>query len=100
MSDARRRAGRPSLFGPPPMESGTPANDGRRALFSAPRRTKGTVVVECSRCQARTPLPLARLVGRLVPSLWWPGRPYSRLLRCPGCGSIAWCRVHWRTLSG
>jgi hypothetical protein len=96
----QNRNGREALFGPvpPPMDPKPPAGEGKQALFSAAPRRKGTVVVECSQCEARTPMPLASLGIRLVPSLWIPGRSFSRLMRCPACGDPAWCRVHWRTL--
>ena len=91
--------GREALFGPPrPAAGQMPGAEGRRALFSAPPRRKGTVVVECDRCQARTPVPVVELGPKLVPSVWVPGRSFSRLLRCPACRQRTWCRVHWRTL--
>jgi hypothetical protein len=94
--------GRQALFGPiaPPMDHQPPASEGRRALFSAAPRRKGTVLVECSECEARTPMPLAALGVRLVPSLWLPipGRSFTRLMRCPACDQSAWCKIHWRNL--
>jgi len=95
-----RPNGRAALFGPvaPPMDRPQPAGEGRQALFSAAPRRKGTVLVECSRCDARTPVPLASLGVRMIPSLWIPGRSFSRLMRCPACDQPSWCRVHWRTL--
>lgn len=96
MTEAR---GREALFGPARPPAGAHGDaDGRLALFSAPPRRKGTVVVECRQCQARTPVPLVALGPRLVPSVWVPGRAFSRLLRCPACRQMAWCRVRWRTL--
>lgn len=95
---AAERRGRQALFGPPPQSVPVQAAHpgfGRQALFSAPARRKWTVVIECGRCQARTPVPLMELGPRLVPSLWLPGRPFSRLLRCPAGGHLAWCRIHW-----
>jgi hypothetical protein len=90
--------GRYALFGAPatPVKTGD-GGHGRHALFSAPPRRKWTVVVECSRCQARTPVPLVELGPRLLPSVWLPGRPFSRLLRCPAGGHLSWCRIHWST---
>ena len=97
-----QRNPREALFGPvpPPMDHQPPQSEGKQALFSAAPRRRGTVVVECSRCEARSPVPLAALGFRLVPSLWLPipGRSFTRLMRCPACESPAWCKVHWRTL--
>ena len=96
------RTGKRALFGPvpPPMDHQPPAGQGRQALFSAPPREKGTIVVECSTCEARSPVPLAALGIRMVPSLWLPipGRQFTRLMRCPACDQATWCKVHWRTL--
>jgi hypothetical protein len=99
------RRGRQALFGPPPIQTGPTGPTGpgeaadpgygRQALFSAPPRRKWTVVIECARCQSRTPVPLIELGPRLVPSLWLPGRSFSRLLRCPAGGHLAWSRIHW-----
>ena len=96
MSD-ERPAGKEALFSAP-RPSAQPASkgEGRQALFSAPPRRRGSVVVECSGCDARTPLPLVEMGKRLLPSLWIPGKSFSRLLRCPSCGRTTWCRVHWR----
>jgi hypothetical protein len=77
-----------------------PANTGRRAFFSAAPRTRGSVVVECQTCEARTPVPLVELPVRLVPSLWIPGRPYSRWMWCPSCRHPTWCRIDWRAALG
>ena len=96
------RTGKRALFGPvaPPTDQRPPAGDGRQALFSAAPRTKGAVVVECSTCEARSPLPLSALGFRMVPSLWLPipGREFTRFMRCPACNQATWCKVHWRTL--
>ena len=89
------RRGKSALFGPPEVSS-TAANAGRRAVFSAPRRRRGDVLVECERCGAHTPVPLVSIGPKLIPSLWIPGRRYSRFMRCPECGEASWCRVHWR----
>jgi len=95
-----RRSPREALFGPvaPPMDHQPPQGEGRQALFSAAPRRKGTVLVECSQCDARTPMPLASLGMQMLPSLWIPGRPFSRLMRCPACNQPTWCKVHWRSL--
>lgn len=96
------RSGKRALFGPsaPPMDHQPPTGEGRQALFSAAPRDKGTVVVECSTCEARSPLPLTALGIRMVPSLWLPivRREFTRLMRCPACNQATWCKVHWRTL--
>lgn len=100
MTDGGR--GRHARFGSPLVgtDVGVPVTSGygRRAVFSAPPRRKGTVVVECDRCQSRRPVPLVTMGPRLVPSVWMPGRSHSRWMRCPTCGAFAWCRIHWRSL--
>jgi hypothetical protein len=89
--------GRDALFGPP-QASPDHRSDRRSGLWSAPPRRRGSVVVECSRCLARTPVPLVVSGPCLVAAIWIPGRAFSRLMRCPACRKVAWCRVHWRTL--
>jgi hypothetical protein len=102
-------SGRSALFGPPPdtdaendatAHSGAGGESGRRALFSAPPRRRGTVVVECSRCDARTPVPVLDLGRRLVLSVWLPLRTHSHLMLCPACRHPAWTQVQWRTVVG
>lgn len=95
-----QRNGREALFGlvAPPIERRPLQGEGKQALFSAAPRRKGTVVVECSECDARTPMPLASLGLQMLPSLWIPGRSFSRLMRCPSCNQPTWCKVHWRSL--
>jgi len=98
------RTGRAALFGPPPEpDDGGPDTrssgaSGRRALFSAPPRRRRTVVVECSRCDARMPVPVLDLGRRLLLSVWFPLRSHPRLMLCPSCRHPAWTRVQWRTL--
>jgi hypothetical protein len=96
------RNGKRALFGPvaPPMDHQPPAGEGRQALFSAAPRRKGDVVVECSACEARSPVSLTALGIRMVPSLWLPipGRAFTRFMRCPACNQPTWCKIHWRTL--
>jgi hypothetical protein len=105
--------GRRALFHPPPPAAGdgeAPAAgaEGKRALFSgsargAPARRTVTpprvaVVVECRTCLARTPTGLAELAGRMLPSVWIPTRPWPRLMTCPNCRRVSWCRVRWSSL--
>ena len=92
-------SGRTAFFsaGEVPHEAPT-ASNGRRALFSAPPRRAGTIVVECTRCDARTPVPVLMLGTRLLLSLWIPFKPHPRFLMCPACNHPAWTTVHWRTL--
>ncbi len=93
-------AGRDALFDPPrPGHNGSGNGNGkgagRRALFSAPPRRRGTVVVECSTCEARTPVPLAQVPLRLTPSLFVPFRSFPHLMCCPAGRHVAWCRLDW-----
>lgn len=87
--------GRTAVFGDLPAGSAA-IYDGRRAVFSGPKRRRGFVIVECSRCHTRTPLALAALALHFLPSLWVPGRTFSRLMRCATCRHLAWCRIRWR----
>lgn len=90
--------GRAALFLPPQGKTtGRPRGEGRDALFSAPQRRKGSVLVDCSSCQVRTAVALTSLGVRLLPSVWIPGRSHSRLMRCPACKRHTWCRVNWRS---
>jgi hypothetical protein len=102
VSTRPRDDGKAALFSSPQPRTRTGTDSGRRAVFSAPPRRRGSVVVECQTCEARTPVPLVRLPQGLIPSLWLPlpGRAYSRLMRCPACGRPAWCRIHWRAALG
>jgi hypothetical protein len=73
-----------------------PRNEGRTALFSTPPRQVGTVVIECSRCRARTRTSVVDLALRLaMGSAWWPLRPYQHWVRCPACAHRQWCRIGW-----
>ena len=86
----------PVTAAPDQVAPGTP-REGRAALFSTPQRRPGTVIVECSACQARSRTSLADLGVRFATfGLFLPTRrhhPY--LLRCPACGQRRWCRVGW-----
>lgn len=73
-------------------------SSGRRALFSTPQVSGRSVVVTCRTCRARTPLSFSDVIRRLVPSVWLPFSPWSRLMRCPSCGTFSWCRVEWSHL--
>ena len=95
--------GKRALFSPPPM---VPADDllpdeekpatGKRALYSAGPRRRGTVVVECSRCLNHSRMTTVELGVRIAfLSLWIPGKRFSRWLQCPECERRTWCRVHW-----
>jgi len=77
-----------------------PPAAGRQAFFSAPPRRRGSVVIECQSCEARTPVPLVELPVRLVPSVWIPGRSHSRWMWCPSCRRPTWCRIDWRAALG
>ena len=68
---------------------------GKDALYSSGPPQPGTVVVTCQRCRVRTRASLAELGIRLLPSVWWPIRHYSHLMRCPSCGRFCWCNVAW-----
>ena len=116
----RSRPGRRALFSDPEA-TGAPAPDadpvvvlddlasGRRALFSpeavvggAPTRGVSpgwwSGVVHCRTCLQATALSLPELGFSLIPSLWLPTRPWPRLMRCPACRRVAWCRIDWPRL--
>jgi hypothetical protein len=70
--------------------------DDQRPLFSAPPRRAGTVVVVCSRCDARTPVrtrDVALPVSLSLLSPWWMFAEHPHLLRCPACAQRTWCRL-------
>jgi hypothetical protein len=88
----------------------TPTTTGRRALFSASAGERGQesadspvaeaarrggIVIECGACRARTPIGVMGLARQLIPSVWVPTRRLSRLMRCPSCRRLTWCRVDW-----
>ncbi len=69
---------------------------GREALFSTGPRQPGTVVIDCSSCQARTRTSLADLGLRLLTlSVWLPGRSHPHWMRCPACERRSWCSIAW-----
>lgn len=97
--------GEPGALGPgagDPPAGGPSPRRGRQALFSpqvadvTPDRS--TAVVHCRTCLAETRVSLARLAAALVPSLWLPARPWPRLMRCPACHRVSWCRIDWPRL--
>jgi hypothetical protein len=106
----RSSAGRRSLFAfypdddqaddPATIERWSRPGGGRAALFSGPRRRKGTVTVECSQCGARTPLWPPRLVTYMVPSVWVPGLSLRWWMRCPACHDRCVCHLDKSSLLG
>ncbi len=72
---------------------------GRDALFSTGPPTPGTVVVECSSCEARSRITLADAAVRIVSfSLYLPLlKPrHPHRIACPECHETTWCRIRWR----
>jgi hypothetical protein len=78
----------------------TPDEPAATTTVSDAGRGRGDVVVVCRTCLARSPVPLVSLAALLIPSVWLPTRQWSRLMRCPSCGRLSWCRVEWRQLFG
>ena len=73
------------------IRSGKPA-DGKDALYSTGPRQAGTVIVDCSACEARSRINLTDLAMRWVGgSIWVPGRKNSHWMRCPSCTKRTWC---------
>jgi hypothetical protein len=104
--DGRRRSldpqGRRALFETPvsaardTIRSGNP-REGKDALYSTGPRQPGTVVVTCSRCEARTRINLTDLGLRILAgSAWIPGRRNGHWMRCPSCGTRTWCSIGWQ----
>ena len=99
--------GKRALFSgaePPPAANGAPAAGSgggtmrKDALFTASEdaRRVGTVVVECSRCGARTRLGWAEFAWRHLPVwLWIPFLRHSRFMSCPACDKRTWLAVNW-----
>jgi hypothetical protein len=70
--------------------------EGRAALFSTGPRQKGTVVVICKECHARSRVTLVDLGVRLASiSFWLPGRRHPHWMRCPACHRHGWCSISW-----
>jgi hypothetical protein len=62
-----------------------------------PRRA-GTLVVECSACDARTRVNyLDFLLMNLPIGVWLPlpGLHFNRRMTCPACGQWTWLQAHW-----
>lgn len=75
------------------------AREGRDAFFSSGGREAGTVVVECSSCDARSRVGLGDIAVRLASlSLYLPLlRPsHPHRITCPSCERATWCRIGWR----
>ena len=93
--------GKAALFGSqvaaaPDQITGGPHPYGKEALFSSPGRRAGTVVVECSRCGARTRVSYVDLGLRLaLGSVWIPLQRHQHWMRCPSCERRRWCRIGW-----
>jgi hypothetical protein len=70
------------------------ADAGKRALFSQSQAKRGSMVLECSHCHARTPISLSDLAGKLITApIFFPFRPHRRLMRCPACRDTTWVTV-------
>ncbi|MFN8034866.1 MAG: hypothetical protein U0V73_02905 [Acidimicrobiia bacterium] len=73
-----------------------PSRGGKSALFSTAARRRGTLVVECSSCGARSRVSYLDLARRQFPvPLWAPWRHFSRLMVCPACGHRGWLAANW-----
>lgn len=87
----RSRPGRRALFSDEVVEAA-----GRRQTSPSPDGR--TAVVRCRTCLEATPVSLVSLGFALIPSLWLPTRPWPRLMRCPACHRVSWCRIDWPSL--
>jgi hypothetical protein len=94
-------SGKAALFSAPPAAAPdqlAPGREkaGKEALYSTGGPQPGTVVVDCHRCRVRTRATFAELGLSLLPfNLWWPGKHYAHLMRCPACKRRTWCRIGW-----
>jgi hypothetical protein len=85
--DRRARADSGRVPGGPPW-----ARIGTRASGAL-----GPVVVDCSKCGARSEVGVAQFIALHLPVwLWRPGRGYARLMTCPACRRRAWLSASWR----
>jgi len=93
--------GRSALFSPPPAGPSPRSmgrGNGKESLYSAPAGAQqwGTVVLECSSCQAHSRVSWAEFVWRHFPFwLWIPWLRYSRLMSCPACERRTWLDVQF-----
>jgi hypothetical protein len=70
--------------------------EGKAALFSTGPHERGSVVVACSACEARSRISVADVAVRLtMGSIWFPLRRHSHWMSCPACGRRTWCEVRW-----
>jgi len=93
---SRDPAGKAALFshGAVPMPvyeepERAPEPDGRRA---------GTLVLECSACDARTRVNYLDFLMLNLPIGVWlplPGLGFNRRMTCPACGQWTWLQAHW-----
>ncbi len=57
----------------------------------------GAVVVDCSRCGARSAVGMGKFITLHFPVwLWRPGPGYARLMTCPSCRRRSWLSASWR----
>ncbi|MGO9341051.1 MAG: hypothetical protein ACLP6E_00830 [Acidimicrobiales bacterium] len=57
----------------------------------------GVVVLDCSRCGARSKVGMGKFITLHFPVwLWRPGRGYARLMTCPACRTRSWLSASWR----
>lgn len=74
--------------------TGRDTQSGKRALFSQSEAKRGSMVLECSHCHARTPISLSELASKLITApIFFPFRPHRRLMRCPACRDTTWVTV-------
>jgi hypothetical protein len=61
-------------------------------------RRFGTLVVECSACDARTRVTYLDFVLMNLPVGVWlplPGLEFNRRMTCPSCSQWTWLQAHW-----
>jgi hypothetical protein len=93
----RDPSGKAALFshGAPPLVI---EDEPEPAAVEAPARRFGTLVVECSACDASTRVTyLDFLLMNLPIGVWLPlpGLGFNRRMTCPACGQWTWLQAHW-----
>ena len=99
----RDPSGKAALFshGAPPVTPGADdvlAGDDIEIIEETDARRAGTLVVECSACDARTRIGYVDFVLLNLPVGVWlplPGLHFNRRMTCPACSQWTWLQAKW-----